>query len=148
MIKISKRERDNLKKVGLLKDRRVGYRHCDANYTVANREHCGRDKTIYVTEEPEIMLFLGRYENLNLQKIDKIQLKNLLDKKLVKEEEIQRWNTYIPNALVFEDFNGNYRIKKITKFMIELGFWNTNKIKKEENIKNENIEDIFLKENY
>ena len=59
MIKISKNERNNLKRVGLLKERKIGFNRQDANYTVANREHVGRDKTIYVTEEPEIMLFLG-----------------------------------------------------------------------------------------
>lgn len=150
MIKISKRERDNLKKVGLLKDRRVGYRHRDANYTVANREHCGRDKTIYITEEPEIMLFLGKYDNLNLQSISREQLKNLLDKKLITVENIQKWNTYIPNALVFEDYDGNYRMKKNAKLMIELNFWNAN-TKPKDYEDQEDIEDIFLnneKNNY
>ena len=127
MIKISKSERDNLKRVGLLKDRRIGMNGQDANYTVANREHVGRDKTIYVTEEPEIMLFLGHYENLNLQKINAKQYKQLIDKGILNGNNIQYWGTFVPNAVAFEDATGGWRCKKVTKIMLELGLWSNSK---------------------
>lgn len=127
MIKISKSERDNLKRVGLLKDRRIGMNGQDANYTVANREHVGRDKTIYVTEEPEIMLFLGRYENLNLQKINAKQYKQLVDKGILNGNNTQYWGTFVPNAVAFEDATGGWRCKKVTKIMLELGLWSNSK---------------------
>ena len=127
MIKISKSERDNLKRVGLLKDRRIGMNGQDANYTVANREHVGRDKTIYVTEEPEIMLFLGHYENLNLQKINAKQYKQLVDKGILNGNNTQHWGTFVPNAVAFEDATGSWRCKKVTKIMLELGLWSNSK---------------------
>lgn len=127
MIKISKSERDNLKRVGLLKDRRIGMNGQDANYTVANREHVGRDKTIYVTEEPEIMLFLGHYENLNLQKINAKQYKQLIDKGILNGNNTQYWGTFVPNAVAFEDATGGWRCKKVTKIMLELGLWSNSK---------------------
>lgn len=127
MIKISKSERDNLKRVGLLKDRRIGMNGQDANYTVANREHVGRDKTIYVTEEPEIMLFLGHYENLNLQKINAKQYKQLVDKGILNSNNTQYWGTFVPNAVAFEDATGGWRCKKVTKIMLELGLWSNSK---------------------
>lgn len=127
MIKISKSERDNLKRVGLLKDRRIGMNGQDANYTVANREHVGRDKTIYVTEEPEIMLFLGHYENLNLQKINAKQYKQLVDKGILNGNNTQYWGTFVPNAVAFEDATGGWRCKKVTKIMLELGLWSNSK---------------------
>lgn len=127
MIKISKSERDNLKRVGLLKDRRIGMNGQDANYTVANREHVGRDKTIYVTEEPEIMLFLGHYENMNLQKINAKQYKQLVDKGILNGNNTQYWGTFVPNAVAFEDATGGWRCKKVTKIMLELGLWSNSK---------------------
>lgn len=127
MIKISKSERDNLKRVGLLKDRKIGMNRQDANYTVANREHVGRDKTIYVTEEPEIMLFLGHYEGMNLQKINTKQYKQLTDKGILSGDNTQRWGTYVPGAVAFEDNIGNWRCKKVTKIMLELGLWSNSK---------------------
>lgn len=127
MIKISKSERNNLKRVGLLKDRRIGMNGQDANYTVANREHVGRDKTIYVTEEPEIMLFLGHYENLNLQKINAKQYKQLVDKGILNGNNTQFWGTFVPNAVAFEDSTGGWRCKKVTKIMLELGLWSNSK---------------------
>lgn len=127
MIKISKNERNNLKRVGLLKERKIGFNRQDANYTVANREHVSRDKTIYVTEEPEIMLFLGHYEGMNLQKINSKQYKQLVDKGILTGENTQRWGTYVPAAVAFEDASGGWRCKKVTKIMLELGLWSNSK---------------------
>ena len=73
MIKISRSQRDALESVGLLKYRRRGFNPEDEKFSVVNKEHVSRDKTYYVVEEPEIMLFLGFYENQNLQIISKRQ---------------------------------------------------------------------------
>lgn len=129
MIKVSKYERKELERVGLLKDRRVGLNPQDANYTVTNREHVGRDKTIYVAEEPEIMLFLGKYDELNLQRISTAQYKKLTDKKILTNENTQFWGEYKVNAICFQDSYGVYRCKKISKIMLELGIWSNNKTK-------------------
>ena len=85
MILITKNERKALDEVGLLKYKRTGYNPQDQNFQVVNREHCGRDKSIYVTEEPEIMAFLGRYENLNLQKINESQVNQLKTGRFLNE---------------------------------------------------------------
>lgn len=127
MIKVSKYERKELERVGLLKDRRVGLNPQDANYTVTNREHVGRDKTIYVAEEPEIMLFLGKYDDLNLQRISVNQYNKLVEKKILNDTNTQRWGEYKVNAICFQDSYGVYRCKKISKIMLELGIWSNNK---------------------
>ena len=69
MICISKREREELEQVGLLQHKRTGFNACDANFTVVNREHIGRSKKTYVVEDEKILLYLGRYDGLNLQKV-------------------------------------------------------------------------------
>lgn len=129
MIKVSKYERKELERVGLLKNRQVGLNPQDANYTVTNREHVGRDKTIYVAEEPEIMLFLGKYDDLNLQRISVNQYNKLVEKKILNDANIQRWGEYKVNAICFQDSYGVYRCKKISKIMLELGIWSNNKSK-------------------
>ena len=136
MIKISKNERNNLKRVGLLKERKIGFNRQDANYTVANREHVSRDKTIYVTEEPEIMLFLGFYENQNLQIISKRQYDQGITNKLFNESQVQKWGEYNPNAIVFVDYAGRYRVKRIAKIMIGLGIWKPNNARKSTVVEN------------
>lgn len=130
MIKISKQERNELERVGLLKSRRVGIHAQDANYTIANKEHCSRDKTVYVAEEPEIMLFLGKYDELNLQRISVNQYNRLVEKKILTPANTQTWMDYVPNAICFQDAFGVWRCKKISKIMLELGIWSNNKTKK------------------
>ena len=127
MILITKSERQALDNVGLLKYKRTGYNPQDQNFQVVNREHCGRDKSIYVTEEPEIMAFLGRYENLNLQRVNDGQVKQLVSGGFLNDNNMQKWGTYVPNAIAFEDREGQWRIKKVTKLMLYLGIWKSNK---------------------
>ena len=127
MIKISKIERAELERVGLLRSRRTGYNACDANYTVVNREHLSRSKKTYVVEEPEIMIFLGHYEGQNLQRINISQYKQLWDKGLINRSNIQKWGTYVPGAIAFQDMNGRWRVKKQTNIMFELGIWSNNR---------------------
>ena len=129
MILITKSERQALDNVGLLKYKRTGYNPQDQNFQVVNREHCGRDKSIYVTEEPEIMAFLGRYENLNLQRVNDGQVKQLVSGGFLNDNNMQKWGTYVPNAIAFEDREGQWRIKKVTKLMLELNIWKSNKAK-------------------
>lgn len=127
MILITKSERQALDNVGLLKYKRTGYNPQDQNFQVVNREHCGRDKSIYVTEEPEIMAFLGRYENLKLQRVNDGQVKQLVSGGFLNDNNMQKWGTYVPNAIAFEDREGQWRIKKVTKLMLFLGIWKSNK---------------------
>lgn len=127
MILITKSERQALDNVGLLKYKRTGYNPQDQNFQVVNREHCGRDKSIYVTEEPEIMAFLGHYENLNLQRVNDGQVKQLISGGFLNDNNMQKWGTYVPNAIAFEDREGQWRIKKVTKLMLFLGIWKSNK---------------------
>ena len=112
-----------LDQVGLLKYKRVGYNHQDANFRVVNREHVSRDKSYYVTEEPEIMLFLGKYENQNVIEITQEQFNSLKEAGILNENNIQKWREYVPKAVCFIDQYGNYRVRKITKVMVHLGFW-------------------------
>ena len=127
MILITKDERAALDKVGLLKYKKTGINAQDQNFVVVNKEHMSRDKSYYVVESPEVMLFLGHYENLNLQKVRKDQLKTLQDKKMLHEGNMQKWGTYVPNAIAFEDAYGQWRIKRITNLMLTLGIWKSNK---------------------
>ena len=127
MILITKSERKALDSVGLLKYKKTGFNPQDQNFQVVNREHCGRDKSIYVTEEPEIMAFLGRYENLNLQRVNDGQVKQLVSGGFLNDNNMQKWGTYVPNAIAFEDRDGQWRIKKVTKLMLFLGIWKSNK---------------------
>lgn len=127
MILITKDQRAALDKVGLLKYKRTGINAQDQNFVVVNKEHMSRDKGYYVVESPEVMLFLGYYENLNLQKIRNDQLKTLQDKKMLHDGNMQKWGTYVPNALAFEDAYGQWRIKKVTNLMLALNIWKSNK---------------------
>lgn len=127
MILIDKWEREALDRVGLLRYRRVGRNSQDQNFQVVNKEHCGRNKRTYVAEEAEIMAFLGHYENLNLQKINNNQYQQLVAGGLLTAENSQKWRTYVPNAIAYEDKEGQWRIKKVTKLMLFLGIWKSNK---------------------
>jgi hypothetical protein len=128
MILIDKFERQALDKVGLLKYRKTGRNPQDQNFQVVNKEHCGRNKRTYVAEEPEVMAFLGHYESLNLQKINETQYKQLVTGGLLTPENSQKWRTYVPNAIAYEDKDGQWRIKKVTKLMLFLGIWKNNKV--------------------
>ena len=136
MIKISRSQRYALESVGLLKYRRRGYNPQDQNFSVVNKEHVSRDKTYYVVEEPEIMLFLGYYENQNLQIISKRQYEQGITNKLFNESQIQKWGEYNPNAIVFVDYAGRYRVKRIAKIMIGLGIWKPNNARKNNVVEN------------
>ena len=124
MILISKRERDVLEKAGLLQYKRKlkngGFQ--DANFVVTNKQHKGRTKQTYITELPEILAFLGKYDAMNLQEITSDQL-SVLKQDLVTEANIQNWGEYKPNATVFIDNKGVIRMKKVTPYMKKLGYW-------------------------
>ena len=127
MIQISRFQRDELDRVGLLKYKRTGYNAQDQNFVVVNREHVGRNKTYYVVETPEVLLFLQQYDTLNLQRLRPDQLQRLKDDKLVKESQIQYPGEYKPAAFVFVNDAKEIRMKKIATLMIHLGIWKSNK---------------------
>lgn len=123
MIQISRLQRKKLDEVGLINYKKVGLHPQDPNLVVVNKEHLSRDKTYYVVETKEILLFLQMYDGLDLQRIRPDQLQILLDANLVNEEKIQRPGEYKPGATVFQDDGGQYRCKKITNYMLALGLW-------------------------
>ena len=125
MILISRSDRERLDNVGLLKYKKIGPNPQDPNFVVINKEHMSRNKRYYVVETPEIMAFLQKYDNLNLQKIKQNQLDGLLEKKMVSVDQIQHPGEYKPNAIVFVSDEGIIRIKKIARSRIELGYWKT-----------------------
>lgn len=125
MICISKREREELERVGLLQHRRTGFNAQDANFTVVNREHLSRSKKTYVVEDEKILLYLGRYDGLNLQNISERQVNQLLKSGEITEDKIQRWKEYKPAAVCFQDYEGHWRMRKVSKLMITLGIWKT-----------------------
>ena len=130
MIRITKQERQALESVGLIRYRRQYGRQIvqDSNLVITNKDHVGKNcKTYYIVEEPNLMKFLGYYDNLNLQKITKEQFDTLVEKGLLKEDNIQHWGTFNPKAVCYEDQFGEYRINKNTQLMVALGLWKPNK---------------------
>lgn len=126
MVRISKYEREQLDKFGLIKYRRTGMNPQDATIQVTNKEHVSRDKTYYVTEEPQIMKFLGKFENLNMQKINKTQLKSLMDANMATKDNIQNAGEYKPEAFIYVKENGIILMDKVRKCMLFLGIWKQN----------------------
>lgn len=125
MIAVSKEERKKLEEVGLLRSKRTGLNAQEANYIIANKSHKSRTKKCYVTEEPDILLFLQKYEKLNLQKVRPDQIKKLKNMKLLTDNQIQYPWEYKPGALAFQDNSGQWRIKKVTSLMVALQIWKT-----------------------
>ncbi len=130
MVKITKTEREALERVGLLRHKRTGYNACDPSFYVANKEHTGRNKHTYIVESPEVMKFLGRYEDQNLQRINEKQYESLCEAGLITEENTQYWGKYNPKAICYQNQFGEFRIAKITSLMMHLGLWKDNKRKK------------------
>jgi len=125
MILVTKSERKALDDAGVLTYRRRlkngGWE--DANFTVVNRQHNSRDKSTYVVETPEILAFLGRYDDMNLQVIRPEQLQILREKGLIHDKDVQHVGEYNPDATVFIDREGKIRCKKVTSYMFELKIW-------------------------
>lgn len=127
MILISKFEREQLESVGLLKHKKTGRFPQDPNFQVVNKQHCSRDKSVYVAEEPEVLAFLGKWDMLNLQKISYSQKKQLVEGGFLNDNNSQKYGTYVPNAIAYEDKDGQWRIKKVSKLLLFLGIWKNNK---------------------
>ena len=127
MILISKYERAELERVGLLKHKKTGRFPQDPNFQVVNKQHCSRDKSVYVAEEPDVLAFLGKWDYLNLQRISNSQKKQLIEGGFLNSNNIQKWGEYVPNAIAYEDKDGQWRIKKITKLLLFLGIWKNKK---------------------
>ena len=123
MIAVSKMERKKLEEVGLLRSKRTGLDPQEANYVIANKFHKSRTKKCYVTEEPDILLFLQKYDKLNLQKVKPYQIKKLKDMGLLTDNQIQLPGEYKPGALAFQDNEGQWRIRKNASLMTALQIW-------------------------
>ena len=130
MLLINKQEKDRLEAVGLLRHKRIGVNAQDANFQVANRDHKSRAKTYYVTEDLEILTFLQRFDMCNLQRISHEQLDQLVNAGIIKNEEIQHYDEYIPKPLAYIAQDGRVYIPKIAKLLLFLGIWKNNKTKK------------------
>lgn len=131
MIAITKKERDDLQENGLLQFKKVGVVKEDSNFYVANKTHKSRDKSYYVVETPEILKYLGYYEDCNLQKISKNQLDNLLKNNYIAENQVQKEGKYVADAIAFVANDGRIFIEKIAKNMIFLGIWKRKEFKKD-----------------
>lgn len=61
LLQITREQKDNLEKAGLLKYKKTkrGRTISDANFYVASKTHKGNKKTYYVVEEYKILKFLG-----------------------------------------------------------------------------------------
>ena len=134
MIRITKQQRIAMEKVGLLAQKRYvkGEGWVDSNFVIVNRQSSGARKHTYVTETPEILMYLQKYDGFNLQLIRPNQLKTLKSKGLITDDLIQKPGEYKPGAIVFIDNSGQARMKKVTSLMIELGIWKSRDSKKEE----------------
>lgn len=130
MLLISRRDKEKLENLGLLKHKRVGLNQQDANFQVANREHPSRAKTYYVTEDIEILTALGKFEMCNLQRISEEQLNQLMSAGLIKEDMIQHDGEYIPKPLAYISYDNKIYIPKMAKLLLFLGIWKNNKNKK------------------
>lgn len=146
MVKITKTEREALEKVGLLKHKKTGYNSCDPSFYVANKEHTGRNKHTYIVESPEVMKFLGRYENQNLQRINEKQYESLCEAGLVHEKNTQYWGQYNPKAICYQSQFGDFRVAKITPIMMHLGLWKDNKRKKMAKMQNRMENEVGVNE--
>jgi len=127
MIRITKRERDELKRVGLLKEKlQPSRKHPsqDANFVVVNLSHSGRSKHTYITETTDVLIFLGKWDAVNcLQKIRPEQLNELKQKGAITEEQIQKPHEYKPDAVAFIGNDGQARIYKTASLMKAIGIW-------------------------
>ena len=56
MIRISRTEKEELDRLGLLRYKKNGFDPVEQNFVVANRTHKSRNKTYYVVEEQNILL--------------------------------------------------------------------------------------------
>lgn len=118
MIQVSKEQIQKLRQLNLLKDGLNG----DRNYCILNDKN-SKSKTYYVYADFAIMTVLGLFENLPLQKITYKQFEELRKVKLLDNKVIQFWGLYVPNALAFEDEEGQWRIMKKTALMKHLKIW-------------------------
>ena len=120
MLQITKKQFDLLNEYGLIKKKADGSGY--SNIKILNGKN-SKSKTYYVYPDFEIYAALGDFKDLNLQIVTQAQIDKLIGAKLLDELELQKWGTYTPKALAFEDESGKWRIVKKAAFMKTLGFW-------------------------
>lgn len=118
---ISRTDAERLRNMGLLKERKHGPNGEEPNFRVANKKHKSRAKTYCVVMDYTIMRALGYFKESNCQEITKEQFEKLLKVGLIKEEEIQTYYKYVPNARGYSWIDGTYWIIKDYKLLNFLG---------------------------
>ena len=153
MVMINKQERQALDKYGLIKYKKVhnGVVVEEPSLVVTNKEHVGKNaKSYYVVESFPVLAFLGKLDGLNLQKVTDSQLEHLKEKGFLNDSNMQKYQTYVPGAIAFQNGEGQWYLKKIAKLLIEAGVWSASKTKKSRNAQddmdslNKSMEDIVL----
>ena len=120
MKQISKKQKELLASVGLLRDKRGTE---EANYFVVNKTHGARAKSYYVMEENTILCFLGDFKLANVLEINQTQLAQLKKANLVTEQTIQYPNQYIKGANCYVTEDNLIYITKDYKLLSFLGVW-------------------------
>lgn len=97
LISISKLDKQNLEKAGLLK-------HCNKtkrtipNFYISGKQHKSRDKNCFMVDTDIVLKFIGRFDSFKLPKITKEQFDSLVEAKLITENTIQNYGTYVKGA--------------------------------------------------
>ena len=117
---INKFDKKRLEKVGLWKHRQEGKNSQESNFSVCNKQHNSRAKTYYVVENVETMRFLEMWDKANVVKISSQQLEELKSKKIISEQNIQRYNEYVVNAKCFIANNGDIYVAKEKRILLAL----------------------------
>ena len=120
MISINKLDKKRLEKVGLWKHKREGKFSQESNFTVCNKNHKSKAKTYYVAEEMDVLRFLGIWQQANVKKISEKQFENLKGRNILNEENIQKYDEYVPNAKCFLDKNGDIYVARDRKILLAL----------------------------
>ena len=117
---INKFDKKRLEKVGLWKHKQSGKNSQESNFSVCNKQHNSRSKTYYVVENLDVMRFLEMWDKANVMKISQQQFEDLLQKKIISEDNIQKYNEYVVNAKCFIANNGDIYVAKDKKIMLAL----------------------------
>lgn len=120
MVLINKIDKEKLEKVGLWKHKRQGKFAQESNFSVCNKQHNSRAKTYYIVENEEVMRFLGMWEKSNVVQISLQQFEELKRKKIIDENNIQRYNEYVIGAKCFIANDGNVYVAREKKMLLAL----------------------------
>lgn len=120
MILINKIDKKRLEKVGLWKHKRQGKFAQESNFSVCNKQHNSRAKTYYIVENEDVMRFLGIWDKSNVIQITHQQFENLKKKKIINENNIQKYDEYIVGAKCFIANSGDIYVARDKKILLAL----------------------------